>query len=181
MRSEHSGSADELSRMRWYAVQARPTRERLALQNLNNQGFEALCPMQRKARKNSQRWQSVLRPYFPGYLFVRLDLERQRWRSINGTLGVVRIVGTGSDGQARPTPLPIGLVERFVELQSADGELKFAENLNVGDAVRIVGGPFDNLCGVLEAAGDVQRVTILLDMLSQETRVRVGRHMLIAA
>jgi transcription antitermination factor NusG len=119
----------------------------------------------------------VKAPFFPGYLFVSLDLDCERWRSINGTVGVIRLVAFGSGG--RPTPLPRGFVERLQELN--DGNCPIANELRAGDRVRVIGGPLDDLCGALEGASDHERVTILLSLLGKETRVSLRRGSLIAA
>lgn len=165
---------------RWYAVQTQPRREALALQHLKNQQFDAFCPLRRGLEQVGRHKSMGLLPLFPGYVFTRLDLERQRWRSVNGTIGVLRIVSFGERG-SRPTALPDGLIEHLQALSAETGEIKFRDELAPGDAVRIVGGPFDQLCGTLESAGELERVTILLDILSKATRVQVSRGMLIAA
>lgn len=163
---------------RWYVVQTRPQREALAEWHLQNQSFQTFLPKVSRSKRVGRRqvWASV--PWFPGYLFVHLDLERQRWRSVGGTIGVVRLVGSGGrDGL--PTPVPPGLVERFQKLGSR--ELQLRERLAAGDRVRVIGGPFDQLCGTLETVGDRERVTILLNILSSETRVSLSRATLMAA
>jgi transcriptional antiterminator RfaH len=162
---------------RWYAVQSQPRREQLALLHLARQGFEAFCPMVSRVGKVGRAPRPAQTPFFPGYLFVRLDLEQQRWRSINGTIGVMRLVAFGSGG--RPAPLPEGFVERLQELDRG-GALP-ADELKAGDRVRVIGGPLDDVCGVLEASSGQERVTILLTLLGQETRVSLGRGSLIAA
>lgn len=163
---------------RWYAVQAQPHREQLAIAHLERQHFQTFFPTVAKLRKIGKQTKTVPAPFFPGYLFVRLDLERERWRSINGTIGVLRLIAFSSSG--RPAPLPIGFVERLIEVSGAGG-LKARDGLNAGDAVRVLGGPFDDLCGVLETSGQQERVTILLSLLGQETRVSLSRGSLIAA
>lgn len=160
---------------RWYAVQTRPRKERLAEQHLKNQGFATFTPLQRRARRIGSRTQWLLEPFFPGYIFVELDLEHQRWSPINGTIGVTRLVGHGRAGSARPAPLPDGLVERFRERSDRDGTMHFDERLEEGSHVRVVTGPLDGLCGILEKASAGERVTILLELLSGQTRVTLDR------
>lgn len=172
-------TAAMLPAARWYAVQSQPRREALALLHLGRQGFAGFCPMRPVSRKRGRRRVSVAAPLFPGYLFVRLDLERDRWRAINGTIGVLRLVAFSSDG--RPAPLPPGFVERLQQWRGGDGGTYAAAPLAAGERVRVIGGPFDDLCGVLETAGAAERVTILLALLGQETRVQVRRALLIAA
>ena len=88
---------------RWYAVQCQPHRERLAASHLINQGFGVHLPLREKTRRHARKIETIRTPFFPGYLFARLDLSRDFWRSVNGTVGVVRLVTQGD----RPTPVPI--------------------------------------------------------------------------
>jgi transcriptional antiterminator RfaH len=162
---------------RWFAVQTQPRKERLALQHLGNQQFEAFCPMRRVSRRIGIRHVTGLEPFFPSYAFVRLDTRRERWRSINGTIGVARLIGFGPE----PSPLPDGLIERFRALCDGAGELAFDEGLQAGDRVRIMGGPLDALCGQLLTAEPRKRVTVLLELLSGATRVELARDCLVAA
>src|SRR5258706_16252721 len=76
---------------RWYAVNCLSNREFLASSQLRNQGFRTFLPRRLTTRRHARKFDTVMRPLFPGYLFVQLDLSRDRWRSINGTLGVVRL------------------------------------------------------------------------------------------
>lgn len=63
--------------MNWYAVYTQAGKERFALQNLANQGFEAYLPSYRKRRRHARRVDTVLAPLFPRYLFVRMDPHQQ--------------------------------------------------------------------------------------------------------
>jgi len=50
----------------------------------------------------------VERPVFHGYLFVKFDLSGWRWRAINSTQGIIRLLPMGSE---EPVALPRGFVE----------------------------------------------------------------------
>ena len=160
---------------RWFVAQTQPGKERLALQHLGNQAFETFCPLRRTEKRIGKRLASVLAPFFPSYVFVKFDPKAERWRSINGTIGVARLVSFGPE----PTAMPKGLVERLQELSAPSGEIKFDEQLVAGDAVMVVGGPFDALCGQFVSQAPRQRVTILLNLLSGNTRVEVARSQLL--
>lgn len=176
----HASAGDD--NRRWYVVQAQPRREKLALEHLTRQHFISFCPVQRRVRKIGRHIVTALEPFFPGYVFVKVDLKAQPWRSINGTTGVIRLVGFGARGRESPRPLPPGLVEQFQQMSDNEaGELRFEEWPCPGDSVRIMRGPFRQLVGTLESAGEMERVTILLQILSTETRVRLRRDMLVAA
>ena len=53
---------------------------------------------------------NVIAPVFPGYIFVSFNSERDRWRSINGKLGVGRLIAT----QQQPVRVPRGVVEALI-------------------------------------------------------------------
>lgn len=178
MLSESIAKAAEEQCGRWYIVQTRPQRQALAEWHLQNQGFRTFLPKVSRAKRVGRRQISASAPWFPGYLFVHLDLERQRWRSVGGTIGVVRLIGTGGRDDL-PSQLPLGLIERFQKLASM--ELQFGEKLARSDRARVMGGPFDQLCGKLETVGDRERVTILLNILSSEPRLSLSRATFMAA
>lgn len=167
---------------RWYVVQAQPRREELAVRHLRNQQFDVFCPLRRQTKRVGRHTKNVLAPFFPAYLFVRLALERDRWRSINGTVGVLRLVSFGPGSSGCPAAMPKGLVEQFQRMSAAgEGDLRFDDPLKPGDEVRIMGGPFEQLCGTFERARDHERVTVLLQILSSEIKVHLSRDTLIAA
>lgn len=156
---------------RWYAVHAQPRKESLALLHLKRQGFEAYLPQVRHVRRIGSKRQEVLQAFFSSYLFACFDPAADRWRSINGTIGVRGLVCF--DGC--PAPLPAGLVEDLQEALDSNGQVQFRESLSPGDRVRIVGGPLDNHLGTLLAAGPDERATILLDLLGAERAVKMAR------
>jgi len=92
---------------RWYVIYTHAHGEDKALANLKHQGFEVFRPRYRKTRRHARKVETVLRPMFPRYMFVELDLERDQWRSINGTFGVGCIFCQGDV----PLAVPEGIVE----------------------------------------------------------------------
>jgi transcription antitermination factor NusG len=45
-------------------------------------------PLREKTWRHAHRIEVRRVPFFPGYLFVALDLDHDQWRSVNGTIGV---------------------------------------------------------------------------------------------
>lgn len=156
---------------RWYAVRALPLREHIAEIHLRRQGFGAFLPRIPRVARRRHRTETKLAPFFPGYLFVSLALTHDRWRSVNGTLGVQRLVSFGD----RPAPAPVGLVEEMMRRTGDDHVLQHDEQFAPGDRVRIVGGAFDGLVGTFVAAAEGDRVSILLGMLAREVAVKAPR------
>ena len=77
----------------WFVVHTQPNAEAKAKRHLVNQGFTIYLPFYRRRVRHARRNEIVASALFPGYLFVRFDPQQDRWRSINGTRGVVRILG----------------------------------------------------------------------------------------
>lgn len=161
---------------RWRLVRALTGREVFAGEHLERQGFRTFLPKQHKTVRHARKVRVTLGAYFPGYLFVEVDLARDRWRSINGTLGVAHLVG----GAERPTPVPRGVVEALIAAADERGVLT-GPPLKAGQKVRIVAGAFADKLAVIERLDEAGRVRVLLEIISGQVAVTVARDFLDAA
>jgi len=172
---EESGAgADGL---RWYAVRTLPRRESGAFCQLQAQGFSGFLPQIIKTVRHARKIRTVRAPFFPSYLFVQLDLSRDRWLSVNGTFGVARMVMAHD----RPAPVPIGVIEALLEAVDERGVLRLDGGLQVGQRVEVVSGPFAKAVGVLARMDDGARVRVLLDIMGGQVPVSLSRESLRAA
>ena len=118
---------------RWFCASTQPNKERFVITQLENQGFGAFCPLYWRTTRHARQFRKKRRALFPQYIFVNLDLGRDRWRSVNGTFGVTRLIMSGE----YPTPVPVGFVEHL-QNNTADDLLRADfEALTIGDQVRI--------------------------------------------
>jgi transcription elongation factor/antiterminator RfaH len=181
--SSEAAKATAAGLSRWFAVKVQPRREALAELHLKKQGFETFAPKIVAPRIAAARSARALRstaglaPLFPGYLFVQLDLGVQRWRSINGTIGVSYLVQFGD----APAAAPIGLVEGLRARTGASSQINFDEDLTIGDSVRIVGGAFDGWIGRLKECDARGRVAVLLEAFATQKAVRFPRGSIVRA
>ena len=155
----------------WYVVHTHPRGEPLAIINLNNQGLETYLPRQLKRRRHARRTEWVPAPLFPGYLFVRFDLDRTRWRAIHSTFGVRYLVCNGE----LPAPVPHGIVEDIRSCEDDDGVVIVSKQapFDKGERVQIMTGALRDQVGLFDCATDDERIFILLDLLGRQVRVRV--------
>jgi transcription elongation factor/antiterminator RfaH len=160
---------------RWYVVHTQPHREGRAQAHLADQGFRTFLPRHRKTVRHARKLKTVSAPLFPRYLFVVLDLGRDRWRSVNGTFGVLRLVS----GEESPTPVPPGIVESMASGCGADGHLDLGKSLAIGDRVRVLAGPFADCIGKLSRIDGAGRVRVLLNLLGGEVPVSIAPEALI--
>lgn len=146
---------------------------------LRNQEFRVFLPLRLKAWRHARKVEKRQVPLFPGYLCIALDLERDRWRNVNGTYGVQRIVTAGGEG--RPIPLPRGVIEALQDEADERGCLRHEDLLRVGQAVRILHGPFgDRICELI-GLEDAGRVRVLIELLGGRFPVALSRDEVMAA
>jgi transcriptional antiterminator RfaH len=178
---ERAGDAPRLqlgSGERWYVAMTLPRKERLAAANLANQNYRSFLPIQLETRRHARKFRTVLTPVFPRYIFVILDVGEQRWRSVNGTLGVQRLI---TDGE-RPSPVPPGIVETLIQWSDQRGALIYKiDDLAFGARVKLVAGPFAGSLGILQRLDDVGRVQVLLELLGGPVKVTTARIAVAAA
>lgn len=159
----------EQSASQWYLAQLKPNCASLATRNLARQGFETFLPFERTTQRHGKRLVAVKRPYFPGYLFIRIAMEAAPWRAIQSTQGVARLVCFGST----PTPVPCALVAELQDACDCDGCITAHVALAEGDDVRIAAGPFTNFIGQVEQLVPDTRAWVLLNVMGQATRVSI--------
>lgn len=165
---------------RWYVVQAKPGQERLAEGNLLRQGYRAYLPRLKSWRKaGGGRRIALSVPLFPGYLFVELDITREAWRSINGTIGAVGLVSFGP----RPAPLPEGVIEEIKAREGEDGLVHddALSRFKPGDRVAVADGPLAETDGLFQATDGKRRVVVLMRLLGREVPVRLREDQVRAA
>lgn len=148
---------------KWYVLRSKPRKENVVWQQVRNQGFETFYPRLRVNPVNPRA--RKLRPYFPGYLFVKADLEDvgiSAFQYMPHTLGLVSFGGEPADV---PDSLIAAVRKRVEEIASAGGDV--FDGLKKGDAVRIEAGPFEGYEAIFDTRlPGTERVRVLLGFLS---------------
>lgn len=154
----------------WHVAFTQPNAEVRAAAHLANQEFPVYLPRFMKRRRIGKREVRGPSPLFPRYVFVGVDVANQRWRSINGTVGVSWLVCQGD----RPAPIDASVVAAIAAREDDDGLIKLAaRTFRPGEPVRITGGVFSDQLGLYEGMADQERVRILLDLLGRKVRVLI--------
>lgn len=162
---------------RWYVAQTLPNRELRAEVNLAAQGFRVFMPRVKKTVRHARKLRTVQAPVFPGYLFIMLDLSKDRWRSVNGTFGVMRMIM----GEETPAPVPSGVVETLLDYLDPGGVCRFDRDLVEGQMIRVTVGPFAEAFGELVRLDPNGRVRVLLDIMGGKIAATLERSALTAA
>lgn len=163
----------------WYVVQTLPNGEAKAAENLLRQGFGIYLPRYLKRRRHARMVDVVARPLFPRYLFVAIDLDAQRWRAVQSTIGVARLVCNGDV----PARVPDIILQAIRCREDARGFVTLDDmaGLAQGDTVRIVDGAFADSAALFAGLADHDRIAVLLELLGRRVRVLLDRDMVAAA
>ena len=157
---------------RWFVVNTQARREHVAAANLKRQGYEVFLPVTWRSIRHARKVTTVKAGYFPGYLFVSLDLNLDRWRPIESTVGVLRIIKNGN----RPLAAPVGLIETLLSSTGPNGVLNLDDPLiRPGQNVRVTRGPFADQLAIVERSSGEDRVRVLLAVLGQQAPVDISR------
>jgi transcription antitermination factor NusG len=156
---------------RWFVARTLTYREHGAQFNVNRLGFSTYFPTLRRTVRHARKMRDILAPLFPGYVFVVLDLSRDRWRSINGAIGVASLI-MGTD---QPIPVPRGVIEALIATRENSGAVRLDQDLEIGQKVRILSGPFAQALCRLEHLDDRGRVCVLLEIMGGQVAAYLDR------
>jgi transcriptional antiterminator RfaH len=112
-------------------------------------------------------------------VFVRIDIATQRWRSVQSTFGVSRLVLNGSD----PAPLAQQVISGLKAREDSSGYVQLDQRpkFALGAKVRVLAGVFAENLGLFDGTADRDRVAILLDLLGRKVRVSIEAELVAAA
>ena len=149
----------------WYCVQSKPRNEAFLYSQLAARGIEAFYPRLKVKPVNPRA--SKVQPYFPGYVFVRLDLDQVGTSTLHWMPGAVGLVCFDAQPAWVPESL-INAIRRHVEEMNAGGGNP-AARLRHGDPVRIKEGPFAGYQAVFDTSvSGENRVRVLLSLLRRQ-------------
>ena len=163
----------------WFVVQTQVNAEARAARNLLRQGFEIYLPCYLKRRCHARKIDEVAAPLFPRYIFVRIDMATQRWRSVQSTFGVAGLVLNG----AEPAPVPTQVLRSLRAREDESGYVRLAERpkFALGDKVRVIAGAFAENIALFEGLADRDRILVLLEMLGRKVCVSIEADMVAVA
>ncbi len=147
----------------WYALRSKPNKEEAAWQQACARGFETFYPRLRIWTVNPRARQ--IKPYFPGYLFVKADLGAVGASVFQHLPHASGLVCFGGEPASVPEALIRAIDGRIGQIAAAGGEV--FDGLKSGDRISIYDGPFGGYEAVFDTrlAGG-ERVRVLLELLS---------------
>jgi len=156
--------------LNWYALRSKSRKEDVVWREISSREYEVYYPRLRVHPVNPRARKLV--PYFPGYLFLRADLEQvgsSIFQWMPHTLGLVCF---GGEPAVVPDHLIQAIKQRLDEINLAGGET--FDGLKQGELVRISDGPFRGFEAIFDTRlPGSERVRVLLEFLSNRRQVAV--------
>lgn len=137
--------------------------------DLEDEIQEILVPTQNKIEIKGGKKREVKEHIFPGYVMVRMILNDETWHVVRSTPGVTSFVGTLN----KPVPLSekeVEAIKRFTKIEAP----KFKAEFSLGEAVKIIDGPFIEFVGTVEQINeDAGKLRVLISIFGRETPVEL--------
>ncbi len=147
-------------------------KERIKQNNADDLISEILVPREKETEGKERGGQP--RKFFPGYIFVKMELNTQSWHLVNDTPRVSGFVGGGkTPGSVRP--VPDHEVARITN-QIEEGAVSAAptQQFEEGETVRVAEGPFANFNGTVDEVNmDKGKLRVLVSIFGRATPVEL--------
>lgn len=158
--------------IQWYVMHSKPRKEAVLRERLRIQRIEVYLPSVRVKPVNPRARKEL--PFFPGYLFIHVDLEQISVSELQRIPGATGIVSFGGE-PATIGDLLIQTIEKQIEEITESNNLWF-DRFKSGDRVVINDGPFANYKAMFDCRLSGQdRVRVLLELLQgQKMRLELS-------
>lgn len=162
----------------WYFIHSYSGMENKVKKNLEHRSesmgmtdriLQVVVPTETEIEIRNGVRKEVEKRVFPGYVLVNMLLDEDSWYVVRNTPGVTGFVGMGN----KPTPLNESEVAKIMERLEAD-EPRIKVNFEIGEHVRITGGPFAEFNGTVEEIyADKGKAKVMVSFFNRETPVEV--------
>lgn len=153
----------------WYAIQTLPRHEKKVNAELGQKGIHSLLPLISEDHKWSDRNVAVDMPLFPGYVFVRIPQEQALRVAVLRTAGVRGFVGMRGLGD----PIPDSQIDGIRAVLETGIIFDLCSFPSVGQRVRVRGGSFEGIEGILTAINGDQSLVLSVDLIQRSLAIRV--------
>lgn len=151
--------------LRWYALRTKTRQEECVWRQILLLNYEVFFPRIRVHPVNPRA--RKVKPYFPGYLFIRVDLDEIGKSTFDWMPNTLGLVNFGGEPAVIPDNLVHAVRQRVTEIAAAGGEMY--DGLKPGDEVRISYGPFEGYEAIFDnRLPGGERVKVFLKLLNDQ-------------
>lgn len=163
---------------KWYIVHtysghenkvAKTLKQRAETMGFEDKIFDIIVPTRDTIKVSNGKKETVKEKIFPGYVLVKMILTDESWLLVRTTQGVTAFIGAGN----KPTPISEKEVEAIQQFMKLDEPL-YKTTFSMGEAVKIVDGPFSEFLGTVDGIDDTKgKVRVLVSIFGRETPVEL--------
>lgn len=163
---------------KWYIVHtysghenkvAKSIKQRVQSLGFEDRVFDIIVPTRNTIKVSQGKKESVKEKIFPGYVLVKMILTDESWLLIRTTQGVTAFIGAGN----KPTPISekeVEAIQKFMDME----EPLYKASFIVGEAVKIVDGPFADFLGTIDNIDEAKgKLKVLVSIFGRETPVEL--------
>lgn len=172
--------AQETSEMRWYVIHTQTGSEekakaglegRIQTTALKKYIEQIVVPTEQVSEIRGGKKRITSRKFFPGYIIIKMDMNKESWYLVKSTPGITGFIGPGR----RPYAISEDEVNAILR-RTEDTETKPTPKLvfDVGESIRIAQGPFANFNGsVMELYPDRGKLKVSVSIFGRSTLVEL--------
>ena len=163
---------------KWYIVHtysghenkvAKSIKQRVQSLGFEKSIFDIIVPTRNTIKVSQGKKETVKEKIFPGYVLVKMILTDESWLLIRTTQGVTAFIGAGN----KPTPISDKEVEAIQKFMDTEEPL-YKASFIVGEAVKIVDGPFADFLGTIDNIDEAKgKLKVLVSIFGRETPVEL--------
>ena len=143
--------------------------QRVEAMNLAHHFEEIIIPSRNVVQIKAGKKKPATEKLFPGYILIKMEVNDQTWLAVRTTPGVTGFVGTGT----KPTPISTKEVEAIMHFMKLKAP-KFKTAFSIGEAVKIIDGPFADFLGTVDSLDEEKgKVKVLVSIFGRETPVEL--------
>jgi transcriptional antiterminator NusG len=148
---------------------AKNLKQRIESLGMEDKIFNVIVPKEKKIKIKNGKRKAVEEKIYPGYVLVEMIVTDDSWYVVRNTPNVTGFIGAGT------TPVPVSLPEiESLKKRMGEGDAKYKIEVEIGDLVKIVDGPFKDFDGkVSEVDPDRGKVKVLVNMFGRDTPVEL--------
>lgn len=144
-------------------------KQRIETMKLADKIFDIIVPTRNIVTVKHGKKEEQKEKIFPGYILVKMVLDDTSWLAVRTTQGVTAFVGAGN----KPTPISEKEVETILKFMKMEAP-KYKASFSVGEAVKIVDGPFADFLGTIDNIDEEKgKIKVLVSIFGRETPVEL--------
>jgi len=166
--------------MEWFAVQVysnfedkveRMLRENIERAGLEDKFGEIMVPREEVVELKDGQKVTSQRKFFPGYVLVQMEMNDETWHVVKDTRQVSGFLGSGG----KPRPMPQREVDALLhQIEEGIERPKPKVLFEVGEAVRVIDGPFASFNGLVEEVmEDKAKLKVSVSIFGRPTPVEL--------